>query len=113
MKNTNGAFPLLFLQGHVLAAGFLLWAFQRMFLATSKRHIHYSRNDKTIVQERIIAGIVCTLQIGAGLNSMPLLNLIDKDVAELVSQYPIHGSQQDEAEPVVDNDLTDDKDANE
>lgn len=101
------------LTGHVLAAGFLLWAFQRMFLATSKRHIHYSRNDKTIVQERIIAGIVCTLQIGAGLNSMPLLNLIDKDVAELVSQYPIHGSQQDEAEPVVDNDLTDDKDANE
>jgi hypothetical protein len=28
---------------------------------------------------------------------MPLFNLIDKDVAELVSQYPVHSSQQDEA----------------
>jgi NADH-quinone oxidoreductase subunit M len=81
------------LTGHVLAAGFLLWAFQRMFLAASKRSIHYYKNDRTIIQERLIAVVICTLHIGTGLNSMPLLNLIDKDVIELVSQYPIHSSQ--------------------
>ncbi|WP_036307931.1 complex I subunit 4 family protein [Methyloglobulus morosus] len=98
------------LTGHVLAAGFLLWAFQRMFLASSKRHIHYSRNDQTINQERIIALIICSLLIGTGLNSMPLLNLIEKDVAELVRQYPVHSSQ-DGAETPNDNVETDDKDA--
>jgi NADH-quinone oxidoreductase subunit M len=101
------------LTGHVLAAGFLLWAFQRMFLATSKRHIHYPRNDQTIIQERIIAIVICALHIGTGLNSMPLLNLIDKDVVELVSQYPMHSSQQDEEESPVDNNVTDDKDVTE
>lgn len=101
------------LTGHVLAAGFLLWVFQRMFLAASKRHFHYSRNDKTIVQERIIALVICALHIGTGLNSMPLLNLIDKDVVELVSQYPVHSTQQEESVPEVggDNDATEDKDA--
>jgi NADH-quinone oxidoreductase subunit M len=98
------------LTGHVLAAGFLLWAFQRMFLAASKRHIHYSSNDQTIVQERIIAFVICALHIGTGLNSMPLLNLIDKDVSDLVSQYPMHSAQQDEEGPPA---ATDDKDATE
>jgi NADH-quinone oxidoreductase subunit M len=101
------------LTGHVLAAGFLLWAFQRMFLATSKRHIHYSRNEKTINQERIIAFVVCALHIGTGLNSMPLLNMIDKDVVELVSQYPVHSSQQDATETSVADDVMDDKDTEE
>jgi NADH-quinone oxidoreductase subunit M len=86
------------LTGHVLAAGFLLWAFQRMFLAKSKRSFLYHKNKKTIIQQRLIAITICGLHIGTGLNSMPLLNLIDKDVSELVSQYPIHSSQSSENE---------------
>ncbi len=83
------------LTGHVLAAGFLLWAFQRMFLANSKRHIIYTSNDQTIIQERLIAIVICSLLIGTGLNSMPLFNLIDEDVIDLVSQYPEHSAQND------------------
>jgi NADH-quinone oxidoreductase subunit M len=105
------AVAVTILTGHVLAAGFLLWAFQRMFLAASKRHFHYASNDKTIAQERIIAFVVCALHIGTGLNSMPLLNLIEKDVEALVGQYPVHSSQQQEAVPAVENDEIDDKDA--
>lgn len=92
------------LVGHVLAAGFLLWAFQRMFLATPKRHIQHERNAQSVLPERTIAFIICALHIGTGLNSMPLLKLIDKDVAALVSQYPVHSSQQveDEADSVSD-----------
>ena len=82
-----------------------------MFLAASKRHFHYSSNDKTIVQERIIAFVICALHIGTGLNSMPLLRLIEKDVADLVRQYPVHSSQQEDAETTVENAVTDDKDA--
>jgi len=42
---------------------------------------------------------------------MPLLNLIEKDVAELVSQYPVHSSQQEEAETLNGDAETEDKDA--
>lgn len=101
---------IIILTGHVLAAGFLLWAFQRMFLAASKRHFHYPKNDQTIIQERIIAFVICALHIGTGLNSMPLLNLIDKDVADLVSQYPMHSGQQGETAPFTDDETFDAKD---
>lgn len=84
------------LLGHVLAAGFLLWAFQRMFLATSKRRKIDGDSRKSLMQERLIAFVICGLHIGTGLNSMPLLNLIDKDVIELVNQYPMHSSQSGE-----------------
>ncbi|WP_411728211.1 complex I subunit 4 family protein [Methyloglobulus sp.] len=97
--------------GNVLAAGFLLWAFQRIFLAKSKRHIAYLRNSKTHFQERFIAIVICGLHIGTGLNSMPLFNLIDKDVIDLVSQYPMHSTQQYEEGPPVNNDSGEDKDA--
>ena len=97
--------------GNVLAAGFLLWAFQRIFLAKSKRHTAYLRNSQTHFQERFIAIVICGLHIGTGLNSMPLFNLIDKDVIDLVSQYPMHSTQQYEEGPPVNNDSGEDKDA--
>lgn len=86
---------ILMLTFNVLVAGFLFWAFQRVFLAKSKRHFRYTRNEKTIFQERLIAFVICALHIGNGLNSMPLLNLIDKDVVDQVDQYPIHSAQEE------------------
>lgn len=97
--------------GNVLAAGFLLWAFQRIFLVSTKRHIPYLRNDKTVFQQRIIAFVICAMHIGTGLDSLPLLNFIDKDVADLVSQFPVHSAQQVEIEPPTEPDLPEDKDA--
>jgi len=97
------------LVGHVLAAGFLLWAFQRVFLANSNRYKPYTTNNQTLTQERLIAFVICTLHIGTGLNSMPLLNLIDKDAIETVSHYPVHGSLQHDTEVPIDLDTTDDK----
>lgn len=86
------------LTGHVLAAGFLLWVFQRIFLATPKRNINFLNSKTTGFHAAVIAFIICALHIGTGLNSMPLLNLIDKEVVALVSQYPIHSSQLPELE---------------
>lgn len=86
---------VLVLTGNVLAAGFLLWAFQRIFLANPKRKRPAAPASKTLIQERIIALVICGLHIGTGLNSLPLLNLIDQDVEALVGQYPMHGSLQD------------------
>ena len=104
---------VLMIACNVLVAGFLFWAFQQIFLAKPKRHISYARNEKTIFQERLIAFVICALHIGNGLNSMPLFNLIDKDVVDLVSQYPMHSAQEDELEitPDEDNAVIEDKDA--
>jgi NADH-quinone oxidoreductase subunit M len=103
---------ILMLACNVLVAGFMFWAFQQIFLAKPKRHISYTRNEKTIFQERLIAFVICALHIGNGLNSMPLFNLIDKDVVDLVSQYPMHSAQEDELEltPDEDNTVIEDKD---
>ncbi len=100
------------LAGHVLAAGFLLWAFQRIFLATSQRTVAYAGKDHSLWQERTIAFAICALHIGTGLNSMPLLKMIDQDVAELVNQYPVHSSQAYE-NPVVENETASDKEPSE
>jgi NADH-quinone oxidoreductase subunit M len=78
--------------GNVMAAGFLLWAFQRIFLASSKRFIQYGRQTKTVLQEKLITIVICSLHIVAGLNSYYLFNLIDQEVIDLVSQYPVHSS---------------------
>ena len=99
------------LVGNVLAAGFLLWAFQRMFLMTSKRSRKYSSNSQTLFQERLIAFIISALLIGTGLNSSPLLNLIDQEAVDLVSEYPVHSSQQNEEGLPAEKDVVDDKDA--
>lgn len=98
------AVSITILIGHVLAAGFLLWAFQRIFLTTPKRHF-YNKNRSSGLYEGVIAFIICALHIGTGLNSMPLLNLIDKDVVALVSQYPVHSSQPPEVEADSENNV--------
>lgn len=90
--------------GNVMAAGFLLWAFQRIFLASSKRFIKYGSQSRSVLQERLITIVICSLHIGAGLNSYFLFNLIDQEVNDLVSQYPIHSSLQESGnEPVSGN----------
>lgn len=95
--------------GNILAAGFLFWTFQRIFLTASKRFIKPPAQRKTTLQEWIIALVICGLHIGTGLDSLPLLNLIDQDVIELVKQYPMHNeaSYPDEspADRPTENDL--------
>jgi NADH-quinone oxidoreductase subunit M len=83
------------LLGNVMAAGFLLWAFQRIFLASSKRCFKYGRQSHSVLQERLITLVICSLHVGAGLNSYFLFNLIDQEVNDLVSQYPVHSSLRD------------------
>lgn len=83
------------LVGNVLAAGFLLWTFQRIFLAKSKRGVHFAGGKPARLQKLIIVTLICGLHIGTGLNSLPLLELVDQEVSDLVQEYPMHGSQQE------------------
>ncbi|QPK62222.1 NADH-quinone oxidoreductase subunit M [Methylomonas sp. LL1] len=81
------------LLGNVLAAGFLLWAFQRLFIANSKRRIQpYSSIHHPVLLERIIALTICGLLIGTGFYTTPWLKFIDQEASEIGEHYPKHHS---------------------
>lgn len=81
------------LTGNLLAAAFILWAFQRIFLATSRRFAQpYSSLHHPVLKERLITLVICTLLIGTGFYMRPWLRLVDQDAALITKGYPIHSS---------------------
>jgi NADH-quinone oxidoreductase subunit M len=84
---------IFILAGNVLAAAFLLWAFQRIFLATPKRSVQPAGSLRHPVRkERIIAVTVCSLLIGTGFYTTPWLKFIDQEAVAMGEGYPVHGS---------------------
>lgn len=80
------------LLGNVLAAAFLLRAFQQIFIATSKRvQQPYSSIYHPVTTERLIAVVICSLLIGSGFYTTPWLNFIDQEMTAIRQHYPIHG----------------------
>lgn len=79
--------------GNVMAAGFLLWAFQRLFIATPKRFVQpYSSIHHPVVQERIIALAICGLLVATGFYTTPWLKFIDQEASEIGEHYPEHST---------------------
>ena len=79
------------LLGNVMAAGFLLWAFQRLFIAHPKRWAQpYSSTHHPVFKERIIAVTICGLLIGTGFYTTPWLKYIDQEASEIGEFYPKH-----------------------
>lgn len=75
--------------GNVAAAAFLLWAFQRAFLAPRPA------NAPAVVapaswMERLIAGLIVIVLLGAGFYSEPWLKLVDAPLTALSARFP-HG----------------------
>jgi NADH-quinone oxidoreductase subunit M len=82
------------LTGNVLAAAFLLWAFQRMFMSSSKRAVQpYRSIHHPVIKERIITITISALLIGTGFDTTPILNFIDDEVAIMSQAYPMHSEQ--------------------
>lgn len=83
------------LVGNVLAAAFLLWAFQRLFIAHSRRFVQpYSSIHHPVTQERIIALVICGLLMATGFYTTPWLKFIDQEAREIGEHYPEHHSHQ-------------------
>jgi len=79
------------LAGNVLAAGFLLWAFQRLFIAKPRRFQQpYSSLHHPVFKERIITVTICGLLIGTGFYTTPWLKYIDQEASEIGKHYPKH-----------------------
>ena len=73
--------------GNVMAAGFLLFAFQRVFLSQTENTNLRVKATATLSTEVFIAGIFIVVLLGLGFYSEPWLELIDKSLEPLNSLY--------------------------
>jgi NADH-quinone oxidoreductase subunit M len=73
--------------GNVAAAAFLLWAFQRAFLAPLADSIPAPEIEPASRMERLIAVVMITLLLGAGFYSRPWLGLLEHSFDGLTELY--------------------------
>lgn len=66
---------ILAASGNVLAAGYLLWAYQRIFLARNPKGVTLSLVDLRS-RELVVAGLLCAVIIGVGLYADPWIETI-------------------------------------
>ena len=76
--------------GNVMAAGFLLWAFQRVFLSQPDAGTVRIRTSARLTSEVFIAAIIIIALIGLGFYTEPWLDLIDKSLEPLNTLYAVH-----------------------
>jgi NADH-quinone oxidoreductase subunit M len=73
--------------GNVLAAAFLLWAFQRTFLAHRKETVIRPLKTRLTITEAVLNGLVCAVLLGVGFYSEPWLETVDASVSALAARF--------------------------
>jgi len=73
--------------GNVAAAAFLLWAFQRAFLAPEQGKLKGKQIEPATAMERVLAVSVIVILLGAGFYSEPWLELIESSLDGLNTIY--------------------------
>jgi NADH-quinone oxidoreductase subunit M len=73
--------------GNVLAAAFLLWAFQRTFLAQRKAAMIRPLRMRVTLPEAALTGLICAVLLGVGFYSKPWLEKVDMSVSGLAARF--------------------------
>lgn len=82
------------LLGNVLAAAFLLRAFQQVFIAKAKRIIQpYHCSHPSVLKERLIAVMIGGLLIVSGFWSTPWLKFVTQDAVAISFMFPKHNAE--------------------
>nr|WP_281383646.1 NADH-quinone oxidoreductase subunit M [Candidatus Competibacter phosphatis] len=76
--------------GNVLAAGYLLWAYQRIFLARNPKGVTLPLVDLRS-RELIVAGLLCAVLIGVGLYADPWIETISEAVEQVARVFEAGG----------------------
>ncbi|MBK8185351.1 MAG: NADH-quinone oxidoreductase subunit M [Candidatus Competibacteraceae bacterium] len=77
--------------GNVLAAGYLLWAYQRIFLARNPKVAARALTDLRN-RELIMAALLCAVMIGVGLYADPWIRMIGEAVENVAGLFAISGA---------------------
>lgn len=75
--------------GNVVAAGFLLWAFQRAFLAPRAEGLPKVSIARISGPELLVSGLVVAVLLGAGFYTQPWLELIETPIARLAALFEV------------------------
>ncbi|MES9872003.1 MAG: NADH-quinone oxidoreductase subunit M [Candidatus Sedimenticola sp. PURPLELP] len=73
--------------GNVIAAGFLLWAFQRAFLASQAEDAKPVKVERATGSETLLAATVIVVLLGSGFYSEPWIELVEKSFEGLSTLY--------------------------
>jgi NADH-quinone oxidoreductase subunit M len=73
--------------GNVVAAGFLLWAFQRAFLAAPPAGRQGGAVERASSMEWFIAGLLVVVMLAAGFNMAPWLDLVETPMQSLAGRF--------------------------
>ncbi|MET0104327.1 MAG: NADH-quinone oxidoreductase subunit M [Sedimenticola sp.] len=76
--------------GNVIAAGFLLWAFQRAFLASQEEDARPVRVERATPSETLLAATIVIVLLTSGFYSEPWIELVEMSFAGLDTLYAAH-----------------------
>jgi len=77
--------------GNVIAAGFLLFAFQKAFLASADGQQRHENIRPPLLAERVVAAALVLVLLTTGFYSQPWLELIDASLQPLSALFAHHG----------------------
>ncbi|MES9937099.1 MAG: NADH-quinone oxidoreductase subunit M [Sedimenticola sp.] len=76
--------------GNVIAAGFLLWAFQRAFLASQEEDARPVKVERATPSETLLAATIVIVLLTSGFYSEPWIELVEMSFAGLDTLYAAH-----------------------
>ena len=72
--------------GSVFSAAFLLWAFQRAFLAKRRDTVLRPEKIRLSLPEALLVGALCSVQLGVGFYTEPWLEIVDSSLSKLAAK---------------------------
>ena len=87
IETHHGSLAVAVASGSVASAAFLLWAFQRVFLAERRDNALHPEKIRLNLAEVLLAGIVCAVLLGVGFYSEPWLQIVDGSLTLLAQQF--------------------------
>jgi len=86
IETHNWGVAVAMASGSVASAAFLLWAFQRAFLARRRDAALRPEKIRLSLSEAALVGTLCAVQLGVGFYTEPWLEIIDSSLAKLADK---------------------------
>ncbi|MBS1211390.1 MAG: proton-translocating NADH-quinone oxidoreductase, chain [Proteobacteria bacterium] len=87
IESHHWGIAVLVASGSVASAGFLLWAFQRAFLAQRRDNALQPEKIRLSLSELSLTGTLCAVLLGVGFYSEPWLEVVDGSLTHLAQRF--------------------------
>lgn len=87
IESHHWGIAVLVASGSVASAGFLLWAFQRAFLARRRDNALHPEKIRLSVSELTLTAAICAVLMGVGFYTRPWLEIVDSSLIRLAQRF--------------------------